>query len=170
MCRFRIVMNRIVEVLQLYCWCGGALLLGLALCFPCFSFLPFYWGLGLFVVFLLCFAGCVSLRRRAIPPVYMVSGVLYSAAFALLLLTCTGIEKVEQYDCNWKQEGDIAEVDLRIIGGFGWGRVESRQLTEHLRKDKPQLVRVEVPIIRDFGRVRARGAIQRADGIPVREE
>jgi hypothetical protein len=98
-----------------------------------------------------------------------VVGLIYSSLFAWSVATFTGVERVERYECEWKVGAKGIEVDLSPIGGFSWSRVESAELTDHLHKDQPAKVWVDVPVVRDFGRVRARGVIQRVDGIPVRE-
>jgi hypothetical protein len=162
-------MGKISAVLQLCCWIAGSLLLGFALCFPFFSFLPLMWGAGLAAAVVLYFVACAALGRNAIPVGYFVVGLIYTCLFAWSVATFTGVERVERYECAWKVDARGIEIDLSPIGGFGWSRVESIELADHLRKDQPPKVSVDVPVVRDFGRVRARGVIQRVDGIPVRE-
>jgi hypothetical protein len=162
-------MERSSGVILLVGLSAGALLVGFALCFPFFSFLPLYWGVGLAGVFLLSFVASATIKRRVVPGVYAVTGSAYSILFVWAVFTFTGVEKLEEYECSWRMQSGQVEIDLRPVGGFGWSPVSSEALLEHLRKDQPATVHVEVPIIRDFGSVRARGAIKRVDGIPVRE-
>jgi hypothetical protein len=162
-------MHRASEVILLCCLSAGVLLLGFALCFPFFSFFPLFWSAGLAAAFLPCFVICVALRRRVIPSLYFVVGLVYSVIFTWMVTTFTGVDRVEQYECNWKMDAEKVEIDLSPAGGFDWSPVSSGELTEHLRKDRPPKLLVEVPITRDFGRVRSRGMIKRVDGIPVRE-
>jgi uncharacterized protein (DUF58 family) len=161
--------TRRAEVLQLSCLSAAVSLLGLALCFPFFSFAPLIWSVGLVAAFLLYFTVCLALRRTALPTLYLMIGLGYSAVFAGAAATFTGVTRVEQYDCNWRMDADVVEIDLSPAGGFGWARVASGELTAHLRKDRPAKVYVDVPITRDFGRVRARGMIKLVDGVRVRE-
>lgn len=156
-------------VLQLCCWIAGSLLLGFALSFPVGTLLPLVGGAELAAAFVLYFVACGALRRNAIPAGYLVAGLISLCLFTWSEATFTGVERVERYECEWKVGDKGIEVDLGPIGGFGWNRVESAELTDHLRKDQPAKVWVDVPVVRDFGRVRARGMIERVDGIPVRE-
>ena len=162
-------MERSSGVILLVGLSAGALLVGFALCFPFFSYLPLYWGVGLAGVFLLSFVASVAVTRRVDPSVYIVSGFAFSILFVWAVLTFMGVDRVEEYECNWRMQSGHVEIDLRPVGGFGWAPVSSEALLEHLRKDHPAIVQVEVPIIRDFGSVRARRGIQRVDGIPVRD-
>jgi hypothetical protein len=153
----------------LCCWIAGSLLLGFAICFPFFTFLPLMWGVGLAAAFVLYFVVFVALGRNANPAGYLVVALIYSGLFVWSVATFMGVERVERYQCEWKVGAEGIEVDLSPTGGFGWSPVEAAELTDHLRKDHPAKVWVDVPVVRDFGRVRARGLIQRVDGIPVRE-
>ncbi len=162
-------MERASGVIFLIGLSAGAVLLGFALCFPLFSFLPLYWGIGLAGVFLLSSVACVMLRRRVVSGVYAVTGFAYSVLFVWAVLAFTGVKRLEQYECSWRMRPGQVEIDLSPVGGFGWSPVSSDALLEHLRQDQPATVHVEVPITRDFGRVRARGVIKRVNGIPVRE-
>ena len=103
------------------------------------------------------------------PSLYLVTGLAYSVIFTLAIVAFTGVERIEQFECNWKMDADKVEIDLSPVGGFGWSPVSSVELNEHVRKDRPPKVSVELPITRDFGRVRSRGIIKRVDGIAVRE-
>jgi hypothetical protein len=156
-------------VVLLFGLSAGALLLGFALCFPFFSFLPLYWGVGLAGVFLLSFVACVTLKRRVVPGVYAVTGFVYSILFAWAVFTFTGVESIEGYECSWRIQSSQVEIDLSPIGGFVWSPVSSDALLEYLRKDQPATVHVDVPVTRDFRSVRARGEIKGVNGIPVRE-
>jgi hypothetical protein len=162
-------MGKTSTVLGLCGLIAGALVLGFALCFPFFSFLPLIWAAGLAVAFVLYFVGCVALGREVVSVGYLVVGLSYSVVFVWLVSSYTGVERVERYECEWKVDAKGVEIDLSPVGGFGWSRVASTELADHLRKDQPPMVEVDVPIIRDFGSVRARGLIQRVDDIPVRE-
>lgn len=148
---------------------ASALLVGFALCFPFFSFLPLFWGTGLAGVFLVSYVASVSLKHRVASSVYVMTGVGYSLLFVLAVFTFTGVERLEGHECSWRAHSGQVEIDLSPVGGFGWSSVSSDALLERLLMDQPARVHVEVPIIRDFGRVSARGAIRRVDGIPVRE-
>ena len=162
-------MERASGIRLLLCLCAGALLLGIALCFPFFSFFPLYWGAGLVGVFFFSFVGCGRFRRRAVPNIYFISGFAYSMLFVWSVVMFTGIEKLEGYECTWSLQMGRIEVDLSPVSGFGRSQVSSDELLERLRKNQPAKIHVEVPVTRDFGRVRARGAIKSVDGIPVRE-
>src|SRR5262249_38209818 len=94
-------MQRASEVVLLCFLSTGALALGLALCFPFFSFLPLYWGVGVALVFLACFAVCLALRKRTTAAVYLVTGFAYSAIFALAVATFTGVEREMAFDMVW---------------------------------------------------------------------
>lgn len=126
------------------------------------------WGAGLAAAFVIYFATCMALGRIAIPLGYFVVGLVYSSVFAWSVAAFTSVERVEHYECAWKVDARGIEVDLSPIG-FGWSPVDSAELADKLRKDQPPKVCVDVPVVRDFGQVRARGAIQRVDGIRVQE-
>jgi hypothetical protein len=163
-------MSRTIEILQLSALSASVLLLGFALCFPFFSFLPLMWSAGLAITFILYFAVCLALRRKTATVVYLVIGLVYSITFTWTVYTFTGVEHLEQYACAWNEaDAGVVEIDLSPFGGFGRAGVASEELTEHLRKDQPPKVQVTLPIVRDFGRVRARGIIERVDSIRVRE-
>jgi ABC-type Fe3+-siderophore transport system permease subunit len=163
-------MRRTFGVLQLCSVSASVLLLGFALCFPFFSFLPLLWSAGLVATLILYSLTCVVLRRKAAAIAYLVIGVIYSIAFSGVVTIFTGVHRVEQFACEWNAaDADLVEIDLGSIGGFGKARVESEQLIGHLRKVQPPKVQVTVRIIRDFGRVRARGRIEQIDGIHVHE-
>jgi len=162
-------MERASSIDLLFALSACALLLGFALCFPFFSFLPLYWAVGLAGVFQLSFVVCVTLKRRGVPSVYAVTGFVYSIFFVLAVVTFTGVERLEGYECSWRMQSGQVEIDLSPVGGFGWSPVSSDVLLEHLRNERPATVHVDVPVIRDFGRVRARGAIRRVNGVPIRE-
>jgi hypothetical protein len=151
------------------CLSAGSLLLGYALCFQCFSYLPFVWSIGLAAVFVVCFAACAALGRHMKPVQYLMTALGYSVIFVGAVVAFTSVERFERYECNWRMAAEGAEVDLSPVGGFGWSRVDSAALAHHLQMDQPPKVFVDVEIIRDFGYVRARGMIQGVDGIPVRE-
>jgi hypothetical protein len=162
-------MNRAIEALQLCVLSTSTLLLGFALCFPLFSFLPLIWSVGLVTAFLIYFVVCLALRRKSAIAVYVMITLAYSFTFAWAIGTFTGVEREEEYACDWNvADGGVVEIDLCPVGGFGRARVVSQELIEHLEKDKPPKVKLLVPIARDFGRVRARGMIVRVDGIEVR--
>ena len=148
---------------------AGACLLGVVLCFPFFSYLPFFWGGGLAIAFVLYFGVSVALWRRVAPFGYFVVGLGYTVLFAWSITTYCGVERLEHYECAWRSNADWIEVNLSPAGGFSWSRVSSSELRERLQKDQPVKVHVELPITRDFGSVRARGMIRRVEGIPVRE-
>ncbi|HVS40540.1 MAG TPA: hypothetical protein VMS17_33600 [Gemmataceae bacterium] len=162
-------MRTAADVTLVCCLSAGSLLLGYALCFPCFSYVPLLWGVGLAVAFLACFAACVALRWKARAAPYVLTASGYSVAFVVAVVAFTNVERVERYECNWKMGADGVAVDLSPVGGFSWSRVDSDQLAHHLLKDGPPTVSVDVEVIRDFGKVRARGLILRVDGFPVRE-
>ena len=162
-------MSRASGALLLVCLSAGSLLLGFALCFPCFSYLPLLWGAGLAAAFVVSFAACAALRRGVRPALYLVTALGYSVAFVGAVVAVTGVERVERYECNWRVGAEGVEVDLSPVGGFGWSGIDSAELAHHLQKDQPPKVSVQVEIIRDFGSVRARGRILRVDGIPVHE-
>jgi hypothetical protein len=121
------------------------------------------------VAFLACFAACVALRWKARSAPYVLTAFGYSVAFVVAVVAFTNVERIERYECNWKMGAEGVEVDLSPADGFSWSRVDSDQLADHLLKDRPPKVSVDVEIIRDFGNVRARGLILRVDGFPVRE-
>jgi hypothetical protein len=162
-------MQRASGVIWLFGLSAGALLLGFALCFPFFSYLPLYWGIGLAGVFTLTFVACVAFKCRDVPIAYAVVGFAFSALFAWVVFTFTGVERLEEYDCGWKIESGRVKIDLSPIGGFGPSLVSPDALLELLRNNLPATVHLEVPITRDFGRVRARAPIKRVNGILVRE-
>jgi hypothetical protein len=124
---------------------------------------------GLAAAFVLYFVGCLLLGRNATPAGYLVVGLIYLSLFSWSVATLTGVERIERYECDWKVGAKGVEVDLSPIGGFGWSSINSAELSDHVRKGQPAKVWVDVAVVRDFGRVRSRGEIQRVDGIPVRE-
>jgi hypothetical protein len=163
-------MERTTGMAVLFGLSASAILLGFALCFPFFSLLPLYWGIGLAGVFVLSFVASTALQRRMmLSGVYVVTGVIYSILFVWAVSTFVGVERLEEYECGWRTQSGRVEIDLRPVGGFGWSSVSSNELLEHVSKEQPAMVQVQVPITRDFGCVRARGAIKRVDGIPVQE-
>jgi hypothetical protein len=139
------------------------------LCFPFFSYLPFYWGLGLAIVFIARFAVAELARRSMSGTAFFITSIAYTTVFGIVIGTYTGVERVEEYECGWKLEAGNTLLDLRAAGNFGWARANSAELTAHLKKNEPSKVQVKVPIVRDFGRVRARGRITAVDGFAVRE-
>jgi hypothetical protein len=167
--KFGFAMYRASGALLLVCLSAGSLLLGFALCFPCFSYLPLLWGAGLAAAFVVSFAACAALGRGVRLELYLVIALGYSVAFAGAVVAFTGVERVERYECNWRAGAQGVEVDLSPVGGFSWSRVNSAELAHHLQNGQPTKVSVDVEIIRDFGSVRARGRILRVDGIPVHE-
>jgi hypothetical protein len=150
-------------------WSIGAVVLGGLLCFPFFSDLPFFWGVGLAVVFIACFSVAELTRRQMSISAYVTALYGYTAVFGIVIATFVGVEREEIYSCNWKTESGAISVDLSSIGGFGWTRVVSDELAEHLKKDEPSKVQVRVAITRDFGRIRAHRMIRTVDEIAVRE-
>ena len=131
-----------------------------------------YGGLtaGLVATFILYFMTCIVVHRQSAVIAFLVIGMIYSLAFSGVVAVFTGVHRVEQFECEWSAaHADLVEIDLGSIGGFGKARVESEQLIEHLRKDQPPKVHVSVRIVRDFGRVRARGRVEYIDGIQVHE-
>src|SRR5262245_38811618 len=118
-------MERASGVVLLFGLSAGALLLGFALCFPFFSFLPLYWGVGLAAVFLLSFIACMMLKRREVSSIYVVTGLVYSILFVWAVATFTGVERLEGYDCRWRMQAGRVEIDLSPAGGFGWSPVSS---------------------------------------------
>jgi len=155
--------------LLLLCLSAGSLLLGYALCFQWFTYLPLLWSVGLAAAFVVCFAACAALGRNVKPVLYLVTALAYSVVFVGAVVAFSGVERVERYECNRRMGDEGVEVDLSPVGGFGWSRVDSAELAHQLEKDQPPTVFVDVEIIRDFGYVRARGMIQRVDGMTVRE-
>lgn len=155
-------------LLHLFCWIGGVLLIALALCFAFVNYVPLLWGAGLAAAFVLYYL-FASTNRKATAAGYVVVSCVCSCSFAWLIVTYVGVERIERYDCRWKAVAKGIEIDLSSIGGFGWGRVESAELYTRLQVDYPAKVSVELPVVRDFGNVRAIGVIHKVDGIPVRE-
>jgi hypothetical protein len=127
------------------------------------------WGAVLAVALVLFFVVCAALGRVANPVGYFVVCLVCSMFFVWSVATFTGVERIETYACAWRVDEEGFEVDLSPVGGFTWSRVESAALADRLQKEKPRFVPVDVSVVRDFGCVRARGLIQRVDGISVRE-
>lgn len=157
------------DVLLFLAWAAGAVVLGTLLCFPLFSYLPFFWGVGLALVYFVALATFCVTRRNLTSTAYAAVGSTYTAAFAIVIILFTGVERTEHFECNWKIASDGIEIDLRPAGGFGRPLVNAAELEKHLKHSNPPRVKVELRITRDLGQARARGRIERVDGFGVRE-
>ena len=162
-------MHEASNAVPLGCWCAGVLLAGFGLSVLSVNFLPLYWSVGLVALFLAYFATCRLSDRRALPVYCFVIALAYSVLFTWAVATFTGVEKIEGFACEWELDAEGVRIDLRPIGGFGWAYVRSDALVDHLRAERPATVSVEVPIVRDFGRIKSRGGIHRVEGFLVGE-
>lgn len=133
------------------------------------SLLPM-WPTMLMAACLLMFLSVRTLAHRGATPRQVAVTLVIAAALGVIVAEIGKRRSVEHVGCAWRMVGDQIEVDLKAIaGGPNWVRVRSKPLLDSLSQSHDPTVRVEVTVVRNFGKADARGLIRRVNELDVNE-